>query len=58
MKVIGPGSVNYRVAPGDLAEAVSGVDVLMCQESIEMNAEGEQVASARLVVKKNKFKCN
>jgi SAM-dependent methyltransferase len=53
LKVIGPGSLNYRVAPGDLAEAVSGVDVLLYQESIEMNAEGEQVASARLVVKNN-----
>jgi SAM-dependent methyltransferase len=53
LEVIGPGSLNYRVAPGDLAEAVSGVDVLLYQESIEMNAEGEQVASARLVVKNN-----
>ena len=53
-EVIGPTCSNYRVAPGDLREAVSGVDVLLYEESIEMNAEGEQVASARVVVKNNK----
>ena len=51
LKVIGPTSLIYRVAPGDLREAVSGFDVLLYEESIEMNAEGEQVASARVVVK-------
>jgi len=50
--VIGPTSLNYRVAPGELREAVSGLDVLLYEESIEMNSEGEQVASARAVVKK------
>jgi hypothetical protein len=40
------------VAPGVLREAVTGLDVLLYEESIEMNAEGEQVASARVVVKK------
>ena len=53
MEVIGPTSLNYRVAPGELREAVSGVDVLLYEESIEMNSEGEQVASARVVVKNN-----
>ena len=53
-KVIGPTSPNYRVAPGELCEAVSGVDVLLCEESIELNSEGEKVASARMVVKENK----
>ena len=52
-EVIGPASLNYRVAPGDLRKAVSGVDVLLYEESIEMNAEGEQVASARVVAKNN-----
>ena len=52
-EVIGPTSSNYRVAPGVLREAVSGLDVLLYEESIEMNAEGEQVASARVVVKKH-----
>ena len=51
-EVIGPTSPNYRVAPGVLREAVSGLDVLLYEESIEMNSEGEQVASARVVVKK------
>jgi len=53
LEVIGPTSLNYRVAPGDLREAVSGVDILLYEESIEMNAEGKQVASARVVVKNN-----
>lgn len=52
-EVIGPTSLNYRVAPGELREAVSGVGVLLYEESIEMNAEGDQVASARVVVRKN-----
>ena len=52
-EVIGPTSSNFRVAPGVLREAVSGLDVLLYEESIEMNAEGEQVASARVVVKKH-----
>jgi SAM-dependent methyltransferase len=52
LAVIGPTSSNYRVAPGALREAVSGLDVLLYEESIEMNAEGEQIASARVVVKK------
>ena len=51
-EVIGPTSSNFRVAPGVLREAVSGLDVLLYEESIEMNSEGEQVASARVVVKK------
>jgi SAM-dependent methyltransferase len=51
-EVIGPTSSNYRVAPGVLREAVSGLEVLLYEESIAMNAEGEQVASARVVVKK------
>jgi len=52
-KVVGPAALNYRVAPGDLREAMSGLDVLLYEESIEMNAAGEQVASARVVVKNN-----
>ena len=49
--VIGPTSSNFRVAAGELREAVSGMDILLYEESVEMNAEGEQVASARVVVK-------
>ena len=54
-EVIGPTSSNFRVAPGVLREAVSGLDVLLYEESIEMNSEGEQVASARVVVKKHQI---
>ena len=51
-EVIGPTSLKYRVAAGELREAVSGVDVLLYEESIETNTEGGQLASARMVVKK------
>jgi len=51
-EVIGPTSSSYRVAPGDLREAVSGVNVLLYEESVEMNSEGDQVASARVVARK------
>ncbi len=57
-EVIGPTSSNYRVAPGDLREAVSGVDVLLYEESIELNSEGDQVASARMVTRKNQGASN
>jgi SAM-dependent methyltransferase len=53
-EVIGPTSLKYRVAAGELREAVSGVDVLLYEESIETNIEGEQLASARMVVKKSR----
>jgi SAM-dependent methyltransferase len=52
LEVIGPTNSNYRVAPGELREAVSGVDILLYEESTEMNSEGDQVASARVVVRK------
>ncbi|MCP3689241.1 MAG: class I SAM-dependent methyltransferase [Gammaproteobacteria bacterium] len=49
--VIGPGNPNYRVASGAVRRAVKGLAILSYQESIEPNAEGEQVASARVVAK-------
>jgi len=52
LEVIGPTSSNYRVTPGDLREAVSGVDILLYEESVETNSEGDQVASARVVARK------
>ena len=51
--VIGPTSSKFRVAPGDLRHAVSGLDIVLYEESIELNSEGEQVASARTVAKKS-----
>ncbi len=50
-EVIGPGNPNYRVEPGAVRKAVKGLDILSCQESIEQNAEAEQVASARIVAR-------
>jgi len=51
--VIGPTSSSYRVAPGALREAVSGLDVLLYEESIEIASADERVASARVVGRKN-----
>ena len=50
--VIGPTSSNFRVAPGELPEAVSGLEVLLYEESVETGADGARVASARVVAKK------
>jgi SAM-dependent methyltransferase len=49
--VIGPTSLNYRVAAGELRKAVSGLDILLYEESIVSNSEGGRVASARVVAK-------
>jgi SAM-dependent methyltransferase len=50
-EVIGPISKDFRVAPGDLGKTVSGLELLLYEESIEMNSAGELVASARVVAR-------
>ncbi len=50
-QVIGPRNLDYRVAAGDLRAAVPGLEVLFYEETINTNAVGEKVASARLVAK-------
>jgi len=52
-EAIGPTGTNFRVAPGTLREAVSGLDILFYEESLETIPEGGQVASARLVARKD-----
>jgi SAM-dependent methyltransferase len=51
-EVIGPSSPDYRVVPGALRETVSGLDVLLYEESVETSSTGEKVASARVVAQK------
>jgi SAM-dependent methyltransferase len=51
-EVIGPSSPDYRVVPGTLRETVSGLDVLLYEESVETSSTGEKVASARVVAQK------
>jgi SAM-dependent methyltransferase len=51
--VIGPANPAYRVAPGALREVISGLEILLDEESIETNSEDERVASARVVGRKN-----
>lgn len=51
--VIGPSSNDFRVAPGALRDAVSGLELLLYEESIEIGEQdGERVASARVVAMK------
>ena len=51
-EVSGPAGKHFRVASGELRDAVSGVEVLLYEESITSNAEGDPVASARLVARR------
>ena len=51
-EVIGPTNPDYRVATGELREAVSGLELLLFEESIEVIPEGGYVASARVVARK------
>ncbi len=52
-EVIGPTSDDYRIAPGALRQAVSGLEILLYEESIEIGEDdGERVASARVVARK------
>ncbi|MCH7881900.1 MAG: SAM-dependent methyltransferase, partial [Proteobacteria bacterium] len=51
-EVIGPKNLDYRIAPGALDEAVAGLEVLHYEESVEAIPEGGQVASARVVAKR------
>ena len=50
--VIGPRNPDFRVAPDALREAVSSLDLLLYEESVEAIPEGGQVASARVVARK------
>ena len=50
--VIGPNSPGFRVAAGELRNAVSGLEVSLYQESVTTTADGEPLASARVVAKK------
>ena len=49
--VIGPRNSDFRVLPGQLREAVSGLNIVLYEESIETIPQGDQVASARAIVR-------
>ena len=51
-EVIGPGNPDFRVSPGSLRAAVSTLDLLLYQESVEPIPEGGHIASARVVARK------
>ncbi|MEM7564864.1 MAG: methyltransferase domain-containing protein [Pseudomonadota bacterium] len=50
--VDGPANSSFRVAPGALRSSVVGVDILLDEETVELQSDGKNIASARLVVRK------
>ena len=48
----GPSSNAFRVEPGALRQAVESLDILLYEESIEPNLDGEPSASARVVARR------
>lgn len=51
-ETVGPKNDNFRVKSGSLRSAVSGLEILSYEESVETVASGDSVASARVVAKK------
>ena len=52
-EVSGPRTRSFRVLPGELRQAVNGLEILFYEESVTRNNAGEPLASARVVAKKN-----
>ena len=50
-EVSGPDNRNFRVPPGALRNAVNRLEILFDEESIRPNAEGEAMASAKIVAR-------
>lgn len=50
--VAGPGSTRFRLAPGELREAASGLDIIFGEEGIVEDPDGRQVALAQIVARK------
>ena len=51
-EVVGPGNPDFRVAPGALADAVKGLEVLLTEEGLSRDPDGRPVALARLVARR------
>jgi SAM-dependent methyltransferase len=51
-EVIGPGNPDFRVAPGALADAAKGLEVLLSEEGLSRDPDGRPVALARLVARR------
>lgn len=49
---IGPENPDFRVAPDALRQAVSSLEVLLYEESVQTTEEGKSLASARVVARK------
>ncbi len=52
-EVSGPRTPGFRVMPGELRQAVDGLEILFYEEVVSTNDAGEPLASARVVAKKN-----
>ena len=51
VEVAGPGNRNFRVPSGALHKAVKGLEILLDDESIRPNSEGDAMASAQIVAR-------
>jgi SAM-dependent methyltransferase len=51
--VTGPRSERFRVAPGAMAEALTGMEVLVAEEGLVVEPDGEQAALSRLLVRRS-----
>ena len=51
-EVIGPSNPAFRVAPGAIAEAAAGLEILLAEESLTSDPDGRPVALARLVARR------
>ena len=50
--VIGPGNSAFRVAPGELRDAASGLEILQYEEGLFDDPDGRKAALARLVARR------
>lgn len=52
--VIGPRSPEFRVAPGELAKAAAGLEIIHQFEGLTTDPDGRQVAVARLIASRSR----
>lgn len=50
-EVIGPSNPEFRVAPGALADAAKGLEILLAEEGLSRDPDGRLVALSRLVAR-------
>ncbi len=54
IELAGPKSHRFRVKPGELAQSVSGLDILDSTEGLVEDPDGKTAALARIIARRNK----